>query len=76
MNLYLFDDNNGAANYGIGIYLNELTLALEGAGIRVHIVHLHSDRMEFEIVNTNEIENWYIPNVRHDSSFSDGILIF
>jgi len=42
MNLYLFNANDSAATYGIGSYLKELTQAMDGAGIYIHIVHLHS----------------------------------
>ena len=57
MNLYLFNDNDSAARFGIGTYLNELICALGGENIHIHIVHLHSYRPEFEIVKTNEIEH-------------------
>ena len=41
INLYLFNENDSAARFGIGTWLNELTHALEGTDIRVHSVHLH-----------------------------------
>ena len=68
MNLYLFNDNDSAAVYGIGTYLNELTQALHGAAdIHVHVVHLHSSRPKFEIEKTGKVENWHIPDVRYKS---------
>ena len=81
MNLYLFNEKDVAATYGIGSYLNVLTLALEeDTDINVHMIHLYSDRPEFEIVNslslanqnkvTNYVENWYIPAVQNKSVFS------
>jgi len=73
MNLYLFNANDSAATYGIGTYLKELTNALEDAGINLHIIHLHSVCPEFEIVKTNHIENWYIPEVRNQRTFSGTI---
>ena len=73
MNLYLFNDNDSAARYGIGTYLIELTHVLEGTDIHVHIVHLHSDRLEFEIVKTNGIENWFIPEVHNQNTFDGPI---
>jgi glycosyltransferase len=77
MNLYLFNANDSAATYGIGTYLNELTLALDGSGINVHIVHLHSVRTEFEIVRkdmlTNQVENWYVPEICNDNTFSGSV---
>ena len=73
MNLYLFSDTDSAAVYGIGTYLRELTRALEDTGINVHIVHLRSVRPKFEIVKTNQIENWYIPEVRYENYSIDVI---
>ena len=73
MNLYLFNANDSAATYGIGSYLKELTKALEGAGINTRIVHLHSVRPDFEIVKTGQVENWYIPEVRNQNTFSGSI---
>ena len=70
MNLYLFTDNDSAAMYGIGTYLNELTHALDGSAIHIHIVHLHSHRPEFEIVKVNRVNHWYIPEVRNQNTFS------
>ena len=70
MNLYLFNATDSAAIYGIGAYLRELTQALEGCNINIHIIHLHSIRPEFEIVKTNEVENWYIPEIRNMNTFS------
>ena len=73
MNLYLFNANDSAATYGIGSYLKELTQALEGGGLNIHIVHLHAVKPEFEIVKTNHVENWYIPEVRNHSTFSGSV---
>ena len=74
MNLYLFNDNDSAAIYGIGAYLKELMNVLDNTDIHVHIVHLHSDRPEFEIVNTDKIEHWYIPEVKNNNTFSGPVL--
>jgi len=73
MNLYLFNDADSAAVYGIGSYLKELTRALEGSAINVHIVHLRSVRPKFEIEKTNNVENWYIPEVRYDNKYLDAV---
>ena len=70
MNLYLFNANDTAAIYGIGTYLRELTYALIDTAINIHIVHLHSVHSEFEIIKTDQVENWYIPEVRNDNTFS------
>jgi len=70
MHLYLFNDNDSAAMYGIGSYLKELTEIFECEYIRVYVVHLHSTHPEFEIVKTNQAEHWYIPEVRNDNTFS------
>ena len=69
MNLYLFNDNDSAAVYGIGTYLKELTHAVKGSYIHVRIVHLHADRPKFEIEETDDVENWYIPEVRNQRTF-------
>ena len=73
MNLYLFNANDSAATYGIGSYLKELTQTLEGACINIHIVHLHSARPEFEKVKTGYVENWHVPEVRNQNTFSGTI---
>jgi transketolase C-terminal domain/subunit len=73
MNLFLFNSNDSAAIYGIGTYLTELTQALKDAGIKIHIVHLHSVRPEFEIEITEHIENWFIPEVNNHNTFSGDI---
>jgi len=61
MNLYLFNLHGSAATYGIGTYLSELTQALAGTDVKIHIVHLHSTQPEFEIVSTDQVENWFVP---------------
>ena len=73
MNLYIFNDNDSAARFGIGTYLNELTHALEDTDIHVHIVHLHSVRPKFVIDKTNRVENWYIPEVHNQNTFDGPI---
>ena len=76
MNLFLFNDNDSAARFGIGTYLHELIHALKGTAIRVHIVHLHAPRPEFEIEKTDDPdseENWYIPEVRNHHTFDGDI---
>lgn len=70
MNLYLFKNTDSSAIFGIGTYFNELISALENSTIRVHVVHLHSIFPEFEIVKTNNVENWYIPEVCNNNTFS------
>jgi len=73
MNLYHFNATDSAATYGIGTYLKELTHALEAPGINIHIVHLHSIRHEFEIVKTDQVDHWYIPEVFNQNTFSGSI---
>ena len=63
MNLYLFNDKNIASAFGIGTYIKELVSALESSNIHIHIVHLHAVCPTFEIEKTNQIENWYIPEI-------------
>ena len=73
MNLYLFNYNDSATVYGIGTYLKELTQSLAGSAIDVHIVHLRSERQKFEIEKADNIENWYIPEIRYDNKYFDAI---
>jgi len=73
MNLYLFNANDIAARYGIGTYLKELILALKSTTIKIHIIHLHSNRSGFEIVQSNQVDQWYIPEVRNENTFSGSV---
>lgn len=73
MNLYLFNENDNASIYGIGTYIKELTKALENTSIHVHIVHLRSVRSDFEIEKTDQVEHWYIPEVKKMNTFSSTI---
>ena len=84
MNLYLFNANDSAATYGIGTYLGELSQALAGAEIKIYIVHLHSVRPEFAVRRASasltgqgspadNVEHWYVPEVRNLNTFSGSI---
>lgn len=73
MNLYLFNENDNASIYGIGTYIKTLTKVLENTFIIIHVIHLRSVRPEFEIETTNQIEHWYIPEVRKTNTFSSTI---
>ena len=70
MNLYLFNAPGSAATHGIGTYIKELTHALEGTVINVHVVNLHSTSAEFEIVKEDQYENWNVPEVFNNNTFS------
>ena len=69
MNLYLINATNSANAYGLGTYFKELTQVLKDADISIHMVHLHSTHTEFEIVKTEDVENWYVPEVRDGNTF-------
>ena len=73
MNLYLFNANDSAATYGIGTYLKELTNALKGTDIRMHIVHLHASRPEFGIEIKDQVEHWHVPDVCNKSTISGAL---
>ena len=78
MNLYLFNANDSAATYGIGTYLQELTNALTDLDVKIHIVHLHSVRPEFEVLQSSptcNVENWYVPEVSNRSTISGAIYL-
>ena len=83
MNLYLFNTTDSAATYGIGTYLKALPHAIEGAGIKIHIIHLRSNHPEFCISTLRQgsmttgsmtgVENWYIPEAHNQNTFGGDI---
>ena len=62
MDLYIFNETNRAAVYGIGTYIRELSAALKESAINVCVVHLMSDRPDVEMVQTNHIRHLFIPS--------------
>jgi len=73
MNLYLFDDSDSAATYGIGSYIRELTSALKDTEISIYVVHINKVCQKFEIVKTEQVENWYIPEAHQNNHSYDVI---
>ncbi|MDR2913993.1 MAG: TIGR04157 family glycosyltransferase [Tannerella sp.] len=61
INLYIFNETSRAAVYGIGTYIRELTTALQGYNISICVIHLHSDKPENELNESDTIQHWYIP---------------
>lgn len=59
--LYIFNEMCPGANYGIGTYIRQLTLALEKTDVQVHVIHLWSAKKQFEIETTGPITHFYFP---------------
>lgn len=72
MNLYIFNETDKAAVYGIGTYVRELMQALRDCcDINIRIIHLASACEEFEIATTNHVETWYIPIAQYNNHSMD-----
>ena len=61
VNLYIFNESNRAAVYGIGTYIRELTNALKKSDINVCVVHLRSEKLDEETAEMNGIHHWSLP---------------
>jgi glycosyltransferase len=71
INLYVFNETKRAAIYGIGTYINELTLCLKNAtNINLNIVKLNDESKEFTIETNERTTYWKIPeNKYHDNDY-------
>lgn len=61
--LYIFNETCPGANYGIGTYIRQLTLALEKTDVQVHVIHLLSAKKQFEIETTGPVTHFYFPYI-------------
>ena len=57
----IFNYKGRAAEYGIGTYIRELTECLKDVPIKIIVIHLNSEKLEFTIQEDKEVVNWYIP---------------
>ncbi len=73
MNLYIFNETDSAAIYGIGTYIRELTYALKGSEIKVNVVNLRSSQLKFEIKTIDDVDYWHIPEVKYQNRNIDSI---
>ena len=60
-NLYIFNEFNRAAVYGIGTYICEIKNALKGSLINITIIHLQSPKAGFITEKEENIDIWHIP---------------
>ncbi len=67
MNLYIFNETENAAVYGIGTYIRELTYALKDSGIKINVVNLRFIQSKFEIKTTDDVNYWYIPEIKYQN---------
>lgn len=61
INLYLFSETRRGGLYGVGSYVRELVAALSGASIRIHVLHLFSEKSRIEKEETEGVSHWYFP---------------
>ena len=61
INLYIFNEFNRAAVYGIGTYICELKKALKESLINITIIHLQSPEFEIKTEKKGDIDIWHIP---------------
>ena len=61
INLYILNESNPAAVYGVGTYIRELTASLKNSRISICIVYLRSDSSKIIPVAPDGIKRIYIP---------------
>lgn len=84
INLYLFNNRNRGALYGVGSYVRELVASLRGCGIRVHVVYLFGEKAQIERWEEGEVsylsfpepvaEDWVALEVRQRAAYSRNIV--
>ncbi|RHJ85300.1 TIGR04157 family glycosyltransferase [Parabacteroides sp. AM08-6] len=62
MNLYIFNELNVAAVYGIGTYIRELAAALKNSDINLCVVNLNSDKPQIKYEKTDGILHLHFPS--------------
>ena len=62
VNLYIFNESNRAAVYGIGTYIKELTAALKESSVHISIVHLYSEKTDGELPESDNVPHIHIPS--------------
>lgn len=62
MNIYIFNEINLAAEYGIGTYVRELSNALKYSNIKICIVNLNSDKPQIKSEEIDGVFYLYFPS--------------
>lgn len=62
MNIYIFNEINLAAEYGIGTYVRELSNALKYSDIKICIVNLNSDKPQIKSEEIDGVFYLYFPS--------------
>jgi len=63
MNLYIFNSASGAAVYGIGTYIRELTSTLKDSDINICVLNLISAKLQIRTEVIDGIRHWYFPAI-------------
>ena len=71
MNLYIFNETRRGAEYGVGTYIRELTVALKDSGIHIYVVNMISDKPQIQTEEIDGIKHWHIPKVIADQRTKD-----
>ena len=84
INLYLFNNKNRGAFYGVGSYVRELVASLRGSGIRIHVVYLFGEKAQIERWEEGEVsylsfpepvaEDWVALEVRQRAAYFRNIV--
>lgn len=61
VNLYLLSETRRGGLYGVGSYVRELLTALSDAPIRIHVLHLFSEKSRIEMEEKAGVSHWYFP---------------
>ena len=65
--LFIFNDESIASNYGVGTYLRQYLICLEQIGISVNLIELNSVQQTYNI-QKNGIKHFYFPNSPHETT--------
>ena len=84
INLYLFNNKNRGALYGVGSYVRELVASLRGSGIRIHVIYLFGEKAQIERWEEGEVsylsfpepvaEDWVSLEVRQRAAYFRNIV--
>ena len=62
INLYIIGNKAlRSSAYGIGTYINQLELSIQGSGMNVCFIHLNAETQRFSQKVENGVRHWYIP---------------
>ncbi len=84
INLYLFNNKNRGALYGVGSYVRDFVAALRGCDIRIHVVYPFGEKDQIERWEEGEVsylsfpepvaEDWNSLEVRQRAAYSRNIV--